>query len=103
MVSRMTLWSASALALLLIFGVNLDSGAATAAKTPDKTLTKDQAIAVEKQEAQTMKALDKAYRKQVKEQAKYYKQLAKQVTKSGANAQSLLDAAAYYDAEAAKY
>ena len=102
MVRHNALWSAPALALLLIVGVTSDAGAAPAAQPVKKTLTKEERTAVRKQEEETTKKSDKNYAKQAKAQAQYYKKLAQELKKSGGTVQPLLDAAAYFDSEAKK-
>lgn len=102
MVRRTPRWSASALALLLIIGVNLDAGAAKRGPAVKKTLAKAQITEIQQQGVKRMKGLDKAYAKQAKAQARYYKRLIQQMKKSGGNVQPLLDAAAYFDSQAKK-
>jgi hypothetical protein len=92
----------SALALLLIAGTTIGAGAANLAPTPRKTLSAVQMAAVQEQADNSMKRLDKNYAKQAKTQAQYYRKLAKQVSKSGGDAQPLLDVAAYFDSKAKK-
>jgi cytochrome P450 len=95
-----TLWSAPALALLTIASVTI--GAPMPAHAAPKILTEQGAIQAQKQEEEELKKTDKNYAKQANAQAQYYRKLAQQVTKSGGNAQPLLDAAAYFDSEGKK-
>lgn len=99
MARRHALWSASSLALLLIGGVAIDAGAATLARAPNRTLTKDATMAVRKQGEKQVKKLDKTYARQARALAQHYRRLAQEVRRSGGNVQPLLNAAAYYDGE----
>ncbi len=67
-----------------------------------KTLSKKQALEVEKVEIQKTKKIDKNYAKQAKSQSQYYTKLAQKLAKTGANVQALLTAAAYFDSESKK-
>jgi hypothetical protein len=67
-----------------------------------KTLSKKQALEVQKVEIEKTKKIDKNYAKQAKSQSQYYTKLAQKLAKSGVNVQALLTAAAYFDSESKK-